>query len=157
MKKLISTALVLIMLFAVMTPVAMAGNYEYLPIIYIRGNGDGVYYPDGTRCVAAFEDLAMVFGGDEENEGISTDTIVETAVNILKPFVLEGMLFDNWDNYGRAIYDEISPLFPDAGLDYNGNPTKGTGVHYQTMADSIAASIPPEIKGNGILLDNANF
>ena len=137
MKKLISLTLVLVMLFAVMAPVAtVSAANERKPIVYIRGNGDGLYYEDGTLCVAQFEDLSL--GGDDD--GIDKDTIIETVVNILKPFVLEGMLFDKWDNYGKAIYDELKPLFPDAGLDYNGNPTKGTGVHPQTMANSIAAS-----------------
>ena len=139
MKKLISLTLVLIMLFAVMAPASsVLAADERTPIVYIRGNGDGIFYPDGTLCVAQFEDLS--FGGDGEDDGIDKDTIVETVVNILKPFVLEGMIFDNWDNYGRAIYDELKPLFPDAGLDYNGNPIKGTGVHPETMASSIAAS-----------------
>ena len=134
MKKLISLFLVAIMLLAVTAPMASAAE-ERTPIVYIRGNGDGLYYPDGTLCVAQFEELTL--GGEG---GLDKDTIVETAVNILKPFVLEGMLFDKWDNYGRAIYDELKPLFPDAALDYNGNPTKGTGVHPDVMANSIAAS-----------------
>lgn len=137
MKKIISLFLVTIMLFAVMAPMATASAAnERTPIVYIRGNGDGLYYPDGTLCVAQFEDLSL--GGDDGESG--KDAIVEAVVNILKPFVLEGMMFDQWDNYGRAIYEELKPLFPDAGLDYNGNPTKGTGVHPQTMANSIAAS-----------------
>ena len=114
MKKIISSLLVLVMLFAVMAPVAtVSAANERTPIVYIRGNGDGLYYEDGTLCVAQFEDLS--FGGDGEEGGIDKDTIVETVVNILEPFVLEGMIFDNWDNYGRAIYDELKPLFPDAG------------------------------------------
>ncbi len=137
MKKLICALLVAVMLFAVMAPMAsVSAANERTPIVYIRGNGDGLYYEDGTLCVAQFEDLTL--GGDDG--GIDKDTIVETAVNILIPFVTEGMLFDEWDNYGRKIYEELKPLFPDAGLDYNGNPTKGTGVHPQTMANSIAAS-----------------
>ncbi|MBQ9913904.1 MAG: hypothetical protein IJO73_06725 [Clostridia bacterium] len=135
MKKLISFLLVAVMLFAVMAPMASAAN-ERTPVVYIRGNGDGIYYPDGTLCVAQLEDLSL--GGDEG--GLDKDTIVEAVVNILKPFVLEGMLFDEWDNYGRAIYDEISPLFPDSGLDENGNPRKGVGVLASTMADSVAAA-----------------
>ena len=139
MKKLISLSLFLVMLFAVMAPASsvFAAN-ERTPIVYIRGNGDGIFYEDGTLCVAQFEDLSL--GGDNEDDGLDKDTIVETVVNILKPFVLEGMLFDNWDNYGKAVYDELKPLFPDSALDYNGNPTKGTGVHYQIMADSEAAA-----------------
>ena len=134
MKKIISILLVTVMLFAVMAPMASAAN-ERTPIVYIRGNGDGLYYPDGTLCVAQFEDLSL--GGDD---GIDKDVIVETAVNILKPFVLEGMLFDQWDNYGRAIYEEIKPLFPDAALDYEGKPQKDTGVLKSVMADSEAAA-----------------
>ena len=134
MKKLISVFLVAMMLLAVMTPMASATN-ERTPIVYIRGNGDGLYYEDGTLCVAQFEDLSLSGEG-----GIDKDTVVETAVNILKPFVLEGMLFDQWDNYGKALYEEIKPLFPDAALDYNGNATNGTGVLKKTMDDSIAAS-----------------
>ncbi len=135
MKKIISLLLVTVMLFAVMAPMASAAN-ERTPIVYIRGNGDGIYYPDGTLCVAQFEDLDL--GGD--GEGMDKDTIVDSVVNILKPFVLEGMIFDKWDNYGRAVYEELKPLFPDSALDYDGNPQKGTGVHAQTMADSVAAS-----------------
>ena len=134
MKKITSVILVLIMLFAVMAPMATAAN-ERTPVVYIRGNGDGLYYPDDTLCVAQFEDLS--FDGEG---GLDKDTIIETAVNILKPFVLEGMLFDKWDNYGKALYDEFSVLFPDAGLDYDGNPRNGTGVLSKTMSDSIAAS-----------------
>ena len=134
MKKLISLSLVLVMIFAVMAPMAtVSAANERTPIVYIRGNGDGLYYEDGTLCVAQFEDLSL--GGEG---GLDKDTIIETALNILTPFVTQGMPFDKWDDYGKAIYEELKPLFPDAGLDYNGNPTKGTGVHPQTMADSIA-------------------
>lgn len=140
MKKLISFLLVTVMLFAVMAPMATA-VYEKTPVVYIRGNGDGIYYEDGNLCVAQFEDLFADTGS--EDEGINKDKIVETVVNILKPFVLEGMIFDEWDNYGRVIYEEIKPLFPDAALDYNGNPTKGTGVLKSVMDDSIAASKTP--------------
>ena len=139
MKKLLSLLLVTVMLCVVMAPMAtVSAANERTPIVYIRGNGDGLYYPDGTLLVTQFEELSL--GGDGEEGGIDKETIIETTVNILKPFVLEGMLFDEWDNYGQAIYDELSPLFPNAGLDENGNPKAETGVHPQTMADSIAAS-----------------
>ena len=112
MKKIISLFLVTIMLFAVMAPVASAAadyGFERLPIVYIRGNGEDLYEDDGTGAFVAaeFNDLGL----GSEDSSINKDVIVETAVNILKPFVLEGMLFDKWDNYGQAIYDEISPLF----------------------------------------------
>lgn len=138
MKKLISLLLVTVMLFAVMAPISSA-VYEKTPIVYIRGNGDGIYYEDGTLCVAQFEDL-FADNGEEEDDGIDKDTIVETVVNILKPFVMEGMIFDKWDNYGRVIYEEIKPLFPDAALDYEGNPQNGTGVLKSVMDDANKAA-----------------
>ena len=120
MKKLLSVILVATMLFTVMAPIASASEiFEpgKTPIIYIRGNGEPLYYPDGSRLVATFEDLNL--GGEDSAESsIDKDTIVETAVNILKPFIMEGMIFDQWDNYGKTIYEEISPLFVDAGLIY---------------------------------------
>ncbi|MBQ1242779.1 MAG: hypothetical protein IIX98_00245, partial [Clostridia bacterium] len=80
MKKLISLLLVTVMLFAVMAPMATA-VYEKTPVVYVRGNGDGIYYEDGTLCVAQFEDL-FADTGKEEDDGIDKDTIVETVVNI---------------------------------------------------------------------------
>ncbi len=134
MKKLLSLILAITMIFTVMAPaVSVSAANERTPIVYIRGNGDGLYYPDDTLCVAQFEDLS--FG---EGSGIDKDKIVETAVNIIKPFILEGMLFDQWDNYGKALYEEFSPLFKDAGLDYNGMPKNGTGVLRATAAESEA-------------------
>ena len=137
MKKLISLFLVTLMLFAVMTPAASAANaYDPLPIIYIRGNGEQLYNADGTELSATLDGLSL--GGDEG--GFSKEVIVETAVNILLPFVTEGMLFDKWDNYGRALYDELSPLFAGAALDGDGNPMNGTGVSPKVLADSENAS-----------------
>ena len=53
--------IVVMMLLAVMAPMASAAN-ERTPIVYIRGNGDGLFYEDGTLCVAQFEDLSL--GGE---------------------------------------------------------------------------------------------
>lgn len=140
MKKLLSVILVVTMLFAVMAPAASAVETAKFqsgktPIIYIRGNGEPLYYPDGTRLVATFENIKQSSGNGEDS-GIDKDVIVETAVNILKPFVLEGMMFDKWDNYGKVLYEEISPLFKDAGLDENGNPLNGTSVGKVELATS---------------------
>ena len=140
MKKLISLVLTFVMLFAVMAPAAsVSAINERTPIIYIRGNGEFIYREDNSLVPANFESLNF----DSEESGIDKDKIVETAVNILKPFILEGMLFDQWDNYGKAIYEEISPLFKDSGLDYDGNPTGGSGISKEVLNTSVAASHSP--------------
>lgn len=137
MKKFISFLLVLSLVFVVMAPMAFASGYERLPVVYIRGNGETLYDAEGNVLVT---DLGNISFGDDSEEGeedtSAKDAIVEAAVNILKPFVLEGMLFDEWDNYGKAIYEELSPLFGDVGLDENGNAKNGTGVSASKLADS---------------------
>lgn len=134
MKKIISVFLVTVMLFAVMAPCASAITEERLPIVYIRGNGETIYGPDGNPVGARLEDI---FGGDGEDvAGINRDVIVESVVNIILPLLSEGLIFDKWDTYGRAIYDEISPLFKNAGLDAEGNSPEGIGVSAERLAES---------------------
>ena len=140
MKKIVSVILVMMMLFAVMAPAASAVAVPQAgktPIIYIRGNGEQIYAADGvTPIVATFEDLGLEGDASNSDSGIDKDTIVETAVNILKPFVMEGLIFDEWDNYGKVLYEEISPLFVDAGLDHDGNPLNDTRVGIKELENS---------------------
>ena len=146
MKKLLSVFLVTLMLFAVMAPAASAVETATFqsgktPIIYIRGNGEQIYEADGvTPITATFEDFGLEGDASDAETGLDKDTIVETAVNILKPFILEGMIFDEWDNYGKVLYEEISPLFKDAGLDHDGNPLNGTRVGVAELAKSEATA-----------------
>lgn len=142
MKKIISLILTLSLIFAVTAPAASAAENERLPIVYIRGNGAALYDADGNQLVTGLDNVS--FGNDSaegEEADVTKDKIVDAAVNILKPFVLEGMLFDEWDTYGKAVYDELLPLFGEnAGLDENGNAKNGTGVSKSELESSIAAS-----------------
>ncbi len=124
MKKLLAFMLSLLMFFTVVAPVSTVFATDSIPIIYIRGNGQEIYNADGEKVICDIGDLDL--GGDSE-EG--KNKIIEATVNILLPFLTEGLLTDNWDNYGDAIYDEISPLFEQAILDGNGNPRYGTDIH----------------------------
>ena len=138
MKKLISFLLVLTMLFAVMTPVASAAGIkvkDMTPIVYIRGNGESIYDENGDEIPVEFADLFNKNIVPEE-EGITKDKLIESCANILLPFLAEGLLMDKWDNYGKAIYDEFSPLFEKAALDGNGNPKYNTGVSPEVLAKS---------------------
>ena len=77
---------------------------------------------------------------DDEEEDDGSNKIVEACVNILKPFVLEGMLFDNWDNYGRAIYEELAPIFEDVVLNGDGEVKFPSGNGPQDPIDSTVNS-----------------
>ena len=138
MKKILSLILTLTMLVAIMAPTAAAADAKVkdeLPMIFIRGNGEDLYDENGKLIPGEIGDIF-----DEnivpEEEGISKDKLVESCVNILLPFLAEGLLMDNWDNYGKAIYEEISPLFEKTALDGNGNPKYGTGVSPEVLKKS---------------------
>lgn len=141
MKKLISVLLVVALAFVVCAPMAFAAGYERLPVVYIRGNGEPLYDAQGNQLVTGLDNVSFGNGEEGEDADVTKDKIVDAAVNILKPFVLEGMIFDEWDNYGKAIYDELVPLFgEDVGLDENGNAKNGTGVSQAELASSTAGS-----------------
>ena len=139
MKKLISFLLVSVMIFTVMSPaVAFAAEEkvkDMTPIVYIRGNGEAIYDENGDEIPVEIADLFDKNIVSEE-ESISKEKLIESCVNILLPFLSEGLLMDKWDNYGKAIYEEFSPLFEKAALDGNGNPKYGTGVSPEALAKS---------------------
>ena len=138
--KIISVVLAVVMLFSFTVPAFAADRVEneQTPIIYIRGNGEPLYNAQGERIAAEIEDISL--GGDDEEDDDSMKTIIETATNILVPFVKEGLFQDKWDNYGKVVYEELSPLFEEAILDGNGNPKNGTGVHPDVLANAEAQS-----------------
>ncbi len=138
MKKLISFLLVMTMLFAVMAPAASAADTlvkDPTPIVYIRGNGEAIYDETGDEIPVEVADLFNKSIVSEE-ESITRDKLIESCANILLPFLAEGLLMDKWDNYGKAIYEEFSPLFEKATLDKNGNAQYGTGVSPKALAKS---------------------
>lgn len=138
MKKIISILLTFIMVFACMAPVctAMAAEAtDATPIIYVRGNGQKIYNADGEEVICDIGDLKL----DGEGEDMK-NKIVESCVNILLPFFAEGLLSNNWDNYGKAIYNELSPLFEQAMLDENGNAQYGTDIHPELREKTFADS-----------------
>ena len=139
MKKLIALTLALLMILPMAVMASAIDVNEQTPIIYIRGNGEPLYNAQGERIAAEIEDISL--GGDGEGDNDDTmKTIIETTANILLPFATEGLLQDKWDNYGKAVYKEFSPLFEEAILDGNGNPKNGTGPHPDVLKNSQAQS-----------------
>lgn len=153
MKKLISFILVLTMLFAVMSPVAFAEGEkvkDVTPIVYIRGNGEAIYDENGKEIPVEIADLFNENIVPEE-EGISKDALIESTANILLNFLVGGLLMDDWDSYGQAIYDELSPLFEKAALDGDGNAQYGTGVSPEVLAKSEYNAANIDFKKPGYL------
>lgn len=126
MKKFMALLLTLLMLMgtAVLPASAAENKHEKCPIIFIAGSSVDLVDGDQNPISTGFD----VLTDDDEGDGITKEKIVESAVNIIMPFVLEGLPQDKWDNYGKALYEEIAPIFEESQLDGNGNPKFGTGV-----------------------------
>ncbi len=145
MKKAISLFLSLLLIFAVMTPVASAVGEENLPIIYIRGNGETIYDGDGNPLALGISDIfSSVTGGN-----FDMDTVVETCANIMLPLLTEGLLFDEWDRYGKAVYEELKPIFKGSEIDENGNPINGSGIA-QSRIDASEAEAERDTVNYGL-------
>lgn len=128
MKKAISVFLTMVMLFMIAVPVftvsAADDPYtidETVPLIRIYGDSDPIYDKDGNK-ILEWRDL---LGSDDDD---SQSTLTESLANILYPFLVEGLLTDNWDNYYKNLQKEVSELLGDALLDNNGEATNGSGL-----------------------------
>lgn len=126
MKKCISVVLSLLLLGLCFVP-ASAGvdanaSRSQIPVIRISGDGEPLYNEQGERV--------MHFRGFLEDSGEEDDNseLYDSIINVLMPFLTEGILLNQWDNYYAALQTEIGEIFGDALLDCNGNPTNGTGL-----------------------------
>ena len=134
MKKIISVLLAILMIFTCAMPAFASKGVEHLPIILLVGDGTQIYMPDenaenGERNV--WDDLFDSVSGEGK--------IVESVANILLPFLTEGLLFDKWDNYYDAFYEEIAPLFDPLRMDENGNPRYNTGLGKEDTKDNATS------------------
>ncbi len=120
MKKLISLLLTTLMLFSVVAPAATAAaaDADDTPIVMIRGNGNQLYKIDENGNEVEIP---------SNTDGMG-DKIAETAINILIPFLTEGLLQDKWDNYYDVVYEEFAPIYEEMRLDGNGNPQYNSGI-----------------------------
>ena len=134
MKKALSLILAFILMFTCAAPVmAVAGQIENIPIIMLRGDGAQIYVPDEN----AENGERNIWG--EAFSNIEGGSIGESVANVLLPFLTEGLLFDKWDNYYDAFYEEISPIFEELRLDGDGNPRYNSGLGKADKAEIASA------------------
>ena len=132
MKKIIAIFLSLLMLCSVMAVPASAAaeKHEKTPIIFIAGSSVDICDADGNVISTGFD----VLTDDDEGDGITKEAIIESAMNILLPFIMEGLPEDKWDNYGDALYEELAPIWDATQLGGDGNAKYGTGVSEAEIA-----------------------
>lgn len=131
MKKLLSVLLSMIVILGCIAPMASASDQGATipsehPIIYISGDSIPIAYHDEKGNVKEFciDTTLDMFKSDDD----SNSNILESAANILLPFILEGIASGKWDNYYKAVYNEISDAMGPVQLDNDGNAKEGTGI-----------------------------
>lgn len=139
MKKLTALFLAALMLCSIFSLPASAAAEKHVkcPVIFIAGSSVDICDAQGNEISTGFDVLT-----DDDEGDISKEDIIESTVNILLPFVMEGLPEDKWDNYGDAILEELSPIWDETQLDCNGNAKYGTGVSAQEIAhwDKVATT-----------------
>ncbi len=121
MKKIIAVLLTLSMVFVISVPcfaqasenVPVVQNNSKIPVVAIYGDGEALYNREGEK-VFKFSEIFSLFSGGEDG------ALAEAAINILMPFLIEGLLYDEWDNYYKALEKEIGDIFEEVRLDNNG-------------------------------------
>ncbi len=145
MKKIISAVLVVIMVFTLVlpagavnekTPISITGSQ--IPIVSIYGDGEPLYDTEGNK-VFHFSEMLSMFSG-MEGEGLG-----ESLINILMPFLMEGVIEDKWDNYYDALEKEIGEIFEKCRLDNNGENYNGVGIS-QARKDQMADLLSKDAK-----------
>ena len=137
MKKTISIILSIVLIVSAAIP-AFARDIgsdltSSVPVIYIRGDSNDLAYDNGTKLFS-IEDMLNIYKNSEEG------SFEEAAFNILYPFILKGIAFDDWDDYYDAVYKEISDVYKPIQLDENGDPNDDCGIP-QREKDIMAADM----------------
>jgi hypothetical protein len=138
-KKSLSLILVLVMLTAMAVPafakpvVWTSQSKSDIPVIRISGDGDPLVDENGNK-VFHYKDFGKLFSDDGE-EDEDNSGIYESIANVLMPFLIDGLLNDDWDPYFENLQKEISDIFETSLLDKDGNPQYGTGMTPEKKAE----------------------
>lgn len=137
-RKTLAIVLALTMLMSVWSVAAFAKTTEWIsqslsdiPVIRISGDGEKLVDKDGNK-VFHYKDFASILDDDDE-EGEDDGEMLKSVANVLMPFLVDGLLNDNWDPYYKNLQKEISELFENSLLDKDGNPQYGTGLRQERI------------------------
>ncbi len=127
MKRIISVFLVVIMLFTFAAPACATEYVEYkswgsqIPVVSLFGDGEPIYNTDGEK-IFHFSEMLNMLGSSVDGD------LGDSLMNVLLPFLTEGIIEDNWDPYYDALEKEIGELFTEARYDENGENWNGSDV-----------------------------
>ncbi len=136
-RKSISIFLALVMFMGCWSVTASAKTTQWIsqslsdiPVIRISGDGEKLVDENGNK-VFHYKDFASILGNDDEEEDEDNSSLLQSIANLLMPFLIDGLLNDNWEPYYKNLQTEISELFENSLLDENGNAQYGTGLRQE--------------------------
>lgn len=144
MKKLLSVFLAAVMVFSLAAPsfaAELTSWWSQIPVVSIAGDGEPLYDADGNQIFKTTDILNGFGAGEDDEDG----GVMDAVINILYPFLVEGLLTDNWDNYYNNLYEEIADVFADSLLTKDGDAPEGTGLSQQRK-DEVAANLQKDAK-----------
>ena len=139
LRKSISLLLVVIMIMSLSAsafakPIVWTSQSKSdIPIIRISGDGDPLVDENGNK-VFHYKDFGALFSGSDEEDDDDSE-LYQSIANVLLPFLIDGLLNDDWDPYYENLQNEISDIFSTSLLDTNGNPQYGTGMTPEKKAE----------------------
>lgn len=155
MKKIISVLLMMLMLFSVCSAgvyaigdigkpnntIQVNSSKSQVPIIRILGDGEPLYNEKQEKI---FHIRSMTSAGFSSDDDEDSD-VLSSVANILLPFLVDGLLNDEWDAYYENLQKEISDIFSEICLDDNGEVSNGTGIS-QARKDEMAGYLARDAK-----------
>ena len=143
MKRILSIILSLLVLFsfssfAFAVPLSTEGSQ--IPLVLLGGDGDTLYDKDGNYLFQ-IDDLGHLVEGSDSKE------LLRSVANVLQPFLLQGLLFNQWEPYYEALEEEIAELTEGVRLDENGNPVNGSDIS-KAHRDEVRSNMTTDKKGS---------
>ena len=106
-----------------------------IPVIRILGDGEPLYNKEQEKIFHIRSMTSGALSSDDEDSDL-----LSSVANILLPFLVDGLLKDEWDAYYENLQKEISEIFSEIILDPNGEVTNGSGIseaRKKEMADDL--------------------
>ena len=114
MKKTVSVLLCAVLLLTAAIPAFAAvdpwraGSQH--PIVFLAGDGEPIYDEDDNQILKISESgLLGLFQGKGDGEEDNSELYMSIA-NVVMPFLIDGLISDNWDPYFENLEKEIGDL-----------------------------------------------
>ena len=133
MKKFLSVFLCAVLLIAAAVPAFAAVDPwrtgSQTPVVFLAGDGEPIYNENDEVILKISESgLLGLFQGKGDEEDEDNSELYLSIANVVMPFLIDGLISDNWDPYFENLEKEIGDLFAEGRLDDNGNAPAGTGI-----------------------------